>query len=595
MSLRNSLRSRLKFSDLAIAATAGGLVVMVLLAFSPSLENGFVNWDDNANFVNNHSFRGLGSRQIAWAWSNDLLGVYQPLAWMVFSAEYTWAKGLDPRVFHLASLMLHSAVTLAVFGLAIEILERLDPSKRPGIGQIGAVGLATAFFAVHPLRVEVVAWASCQPYLPSTLFSVLAIVAYLRGHPSNGPTRVRWLIMAWFASVAAMLFKAIAVPIPAVLLILDIVLLKRQWTGPSSRSVWLEKVLFSIPALIAMGGAVLAKDQVQSVVTIEGAGLIERFVQGAYGIAFCLAKSVSPTALAYHYPRPDRIDLGSPKFLAATLAVLGLTAEAIHRRKRRPGLLAAWAALLVVLAPTAGFVSLRQTLMADRYTYAGSICLVIPLAILFDRFRRPAIAWVAGLAILAGLVVMTRSQCRTWLDSERMWEHALSVGAGESWAIHNNLGVLRAQQNRLGEAWSHFSTANRSHPEVAEPITGLGGVLFRRGRFEEAAEHFRAAIRIDSKSPKIWNDLGMSLASDGQGDQALDAYSRAIALDPTFAQAQCNLGLALARLGRLDEAANRLRQALLLDPHLDEARRGLDTLQQQSSTQVTNYRRDGRI
>src|SRR4051794_38891476 len=81
----------------------GLIILAVLVAFAPVLGNGFVDWDDLDNFVNNPSFRGVGLSQAAWAWSTTILGVYQPLAWMAFGAESA-AWGLDPRGYHATSL-----------------------------------------------------------------------------------------------------------------------------------------------------------------------------------------------------------------------------------------------------------------------------------------------------------------------------------------------------------------------------------------------------------------------------------------------------------------------------------------------------------
>src|SRR5947209_11866986 len=167
------------------------LVLFVAVAFLPALGNGFVDWDDEANFLKNSQYRGLGWTQVRWAWGTFLLGVYQPLAWLLFEAQYALFR-LDPRGYHLASLLLHAADAVALYALAAALLVRCRPDPflhEPWARAVGA-GLATALFAVHPLRVEPVAWVSCQPYLPCALFAILAVLAYLRA-VGDGP-RPRW-------------------------------------------------------------------------------------------------------------------------------------------------------------------------------------------------------------------------------------------------------------------------------------------------------------------------------------------------------------------------------------------------------------------
>src|SRR5262249_42631508 len=227
------------------------LVLLVVAAFLPVLGNDFVNWDDQVNFLGNPDFRGLGWPQVRWAWTTFLLGVYQPLAWLLLEAQYV-VGGPDPRGYHLVSLLLHAANAVALYALTAALLARCRPHiflHGPWARALGA-GLAPALFAVHPLRVEAVAWASCQPYLPCALFSMLAVLAYLRAVDEGPSPRWGWLAASLALAAAAMLSKAVALSLPAVLVILDVYPLRRlgggpgRWLGPSARKVWLEKLPF---------------------------------------------------------------------------------------------------------------------------------------------------------------------------------------------------------------------------------------------------------------------------------------------------------------------------------------------------------------
>ncbi len=143
------------------------LALIVVYAFIPILANDFVDWDDHVNFLTNTHFRGLGAAQVRWAWTTTRLGVYQPLAWMLFEAQYVCCR-FDPRGYHLTSLLLQvaNAVVLYVLTVALLVRCRTDSCLESPWACFVSAGLATALFAVHPLRVEPVAWLSCQPYLP---------------------------------------------------------------------------------------------------------------------------------------------------------------------------------------------------------------------------------------------------------------------------------------------------------------------------------------------------------------------------------------------------------------------------------------------
>ena len=109
--------------DRRIWLVAIPLVLVVVAAFLPVLENGFVNWDDSGNFLENPHFRGLGGAQVKWAWSTFWIGVYQPLAWLLFEAQYVIWK-LDPRGYHLTSLLLHATNAVVLYVLTVTLLVR---------------------------------------------------------------------------------------------------------------------------------------------------------------------------------------------------------------------------------------------------------------------------------------------------------------------------------------------------------------------------------------------------------------------------------------------------------------------------------------
>jgi hypothetical protein len=162
---QNSGRRRqpLPGMDLRIRLVAVPLVLIA--AFIPTLSNGFVNWDDDKNFLENPYYRELGAAQWKWAWSTFWLGVYHPLAWLLFEVQYVFWK-LDPRGYHLTSVILHATNSVVLYVSTVTLLVRSRPDlllTSSWACSLGA-GLATALFAVHPLRVEAVAWASCQPY-----------------------------------------------------------------------------------------------------------------------------------------------------------------------------------------------------------------------------------------------------------------------------------------------------------------------------------------------------------------------------------------------------------------------------------------------
>ncbi len=513
------------------------LALLVLAAFLPALGNGFVDWDDELNFIKNAQYRGLGWAQVKWAWTTFLLGVYQPLAWLLFEVQYV-VFGLDPRGYHLTGLVLHAAAAVALYALTVALLVRCRPDLflyDPWARAVGA-GLATAMFAVHPLRVEAVAWASCQPYLPCALFAMLAVLAYLRAVGAGPSPRRGWLAASFGLFVAAMLSKAAAVSLPAVLVILDVYPLRRlgggpgRWLGPSARRVWLEKLPFVAMSLVFMALAVAAKADSRTLVPLGHDGVPGRIAQACYGAWFYLAKTVIPREIAAFYPLPGRIDWSAPPFLASIVATLAVSAGLFALRRRWPGLLAAWLSYLVLLAPSSGLVRIGPHLAADRYSYLSMAGLVVPVAaglgLAWASSRRArAVALLAVAAAIPALVLLTWGQCCVWHSSESLWSHALAHG-GESGTAHLNLGLALSRRGEVAAAKGHYAEAIRLDPEDFKAHINLGTIALDEGDIAAAEAHYAEAIRLDPGVVEPRINLGVILSRRGTSRRRRPITSR---------------------------------------------------------------------
>ena len=190
---------------------------------------------------------------------------------------------------------------------------------------------------------------------------------------------------SWLLFLLALLSKAVAVTLPAVLVILDIALLRRigpgNWTGPSSRRVWLEKMPFLALSVVFQVIAILAKQSNDSLASIRSYGVPAHVVQSCYGVAFYLARTAWPVGLAAYYPLPWPVErLWTTAYLWGIPLVVATTLIVISLRRRWPGLLACWVAFLIILSPNMGLMRIGNQIAADRYSYIASMSLVVPMA-----------------------------------------------------------------------------------------------------------------------------------------------------------------------------------------------------------------------
>ena len=228
------------------------IAVLTGAAFFPALENGFVDWDDEKTLLDNPNYRGLGWDQLRWMFTTFYMGHYQPLSWMTFGLDYLlW--GIDPFGYHLTNLLLHTANAVLFYFLTLRLLS-LPARAVPGEFALQvAAGFAALVFALHPLRVESVAWVTERRDVLSAFFLLWTILCYLRATAGaeGDSARWRWLSAAVIVYGLSLLSKAGGITLPVVLLVLDVYPLRRlgveagKWFGPAARQVWWEKVPFS--------------------------------------------------------------------------------------------------------------------------------------------------------------------------------------------------------------------------------------------------------------------------------------------------------------------------------------------------------------
>ena len=156
-----------------------GLVALItFVVFSPALRNGFVNWDDLETLVENQNFRGFTWSHLRWMFTTFHMGHYQPLSWLTFSLDYLlW--GMDAFGYHLTNILLHSANAVLFYFVTLRLLAIAAPISSAVVLKLAA-GFSALVFAIHPLRVESVAWATERRDVLSGFFLLLTVLSYLK-------------------------------------------------------------------------------------------------------------------------------------------------------------------------------------------------------------------------------------------------------------------------------------------------------------------------------------------------------------------------------------------------------------------------------
>ena len=503
-----SLESHDRLADWLIAVVIAQLVVV---AFSPALWAGFVLWDDDAYFLHNPYYRGLGPAQLRWMFT-VMSGHYMPLTWLTHGLDYVlW--GMRPAGYHAVNVGLHALAAVIAYFVARRVLAAAVGPVQAGALRAGAA-VAALIFAVHPLRVESVAWITERRDVLCGVFFLLAVLCYLRALDSGARRRWYWLAVALAA--LALASKAMAVTLPAVLLLLDVYPLGRFGPGRwLRRDVWLEKLPFALLSAAAAILAIVAQRSVGTLSDLRDVGIAERLGLAAYGLVFYVWKTLVPTGLAPLYETPYDGATLTPWFAASAVIVAAGAVALVRVRRRWPGVTAAGAAFVVLLLPVLGLLHFGLHIVADRNTYFAGLVLALLAGAAVLRVlhgvQSPMAARATGAAALVVIVllgVLTWRQSGVWRDSRTLWTHAVAVSPSS--VAHAKLGVLLDAEGRTEEAIGHFREAVRLRPDSAYAENNWGIALGNVWRFDEAVAHFEAAIRAEPTYAEAHRNLQLT-------------------------------------------------------------------------------------
>lgn len=569
-----------------------GIFLVACLAFWPALGGEF-NWDDDINLVSNLGYRGFGASQIRWMFTAPLMGHYMPVTWLSLAVNHAFGQ-MNPWGYHLASLLLHAANAVLVYLIARRLLAAALPHRVSPIVMSAGAGVAGLLFAVHPQRVESVAWISDRATVLCGTFYLLAVLSYLRAVATPGGRRGAWWGGASLvAFAAALLSKGMAMSLPITLLILDVYPLRRWRVG--GPRVLVEKTPYLVLALAGAAVAAVARSHGAEFTAYGNYGVASRIGLIAYSIWFYPLKLVWPADLSPLYEVPRQVSLLDPRFLIPLLGVLGVTAALIALRQRIPGALAAWVHSAAVVAPVSGVLHSGLQMVADRYSYLAQLGFVVlagyGLVRILElhgqgRVRRGAVM-VAGCGIvltIGALALLTWSQSFIWRDPETLWRWAVDVDplCGR---CHNNLGVAllhrRPDPPGLSESEEHLRQAVALRPEHALTHLNLGTVSLLRKRYVEAEAALREYRRLQPDAPDGAERLAVLYLVRGRSDEAVPLLLRARGLSPAASarndlaaavellsdgETLRYLGQALLEQGRAGDALLPLRRAVELHP-----------------------------
>jgi len=574
------------FSKLAICVA---LIAISWAVFGQTLGHGFVNYDDPLYVSENRQIQlGLSWQNIGWAFGHVHSHNWHPLTTMSHMLDCQMF-GLNPGWHHFINVLLHSASAVLLFLL----LEQTTLA-------VWRSAFVAAVFAVHPLRVESVAWISERKDVLSGFFFFLTLLAYV--HYARKPNLFRYAVTL-ILFVFGLLSKPMLVTLPAVLLLLDYWPLGR-WPGSKTYHGAAERQLLSgneqartvspsqhlnasgsgtvtrlvlekIPLFLLSIGSAIATLIAQRGGILQMAHLpfTWRIANAASVYLIYMVQMFWPVKLAVIYPHPGRLPLWETA--VAIVALIGFTAFLFGMRKQHRYLITGWLWYLIMLVPVLGLIQVGSQAHADRYTYLPQIGLYIGLVWAVSdllapwRHRREFCA-VAAPLIIALLAWRAWIQTGYWRDSERLWNRTLAV-TGQNDFAHFAFGEYLLNAGRLDAAIAQFKIVLASHPNEPDANFQMGYALMEKGDSDAAIGHFEQTLKIKSEDPDTETNLGNLLLQSGRTADAVEHYRVVVRRSPRSALGHYNLAVGLHRDRRFPEAILHYKAALEIDPKYPDA------------------------
>ena len=559
----------------------GLLLIVVTLAIFWQIRNYEFVWSDRSTIVEYSSPNrrapadGNAPRQGSGQLSNLLTrAVWATVAGLSENPTADAGRKPDPRPFHIANLMVHVLSVLVVFAI-LRLLIHDD----------WAAGSGALLFALHPLQVEPVAWASGMRELLCGLLSLVSLWQYVKyaslvavsapGQRASGVVNQKGLIhrqrfhgvLAILAFALALLADPAAIALPIVAWVIGYSLFKRA----------LRQSAFSLGACAALAVIFIGATQWGRFQNISaGSPVWQRPLIAADALAFYLYKLFVPFQLSVDYGRSPVVVAQRGWIYFTWLVPVAVGLLLWRSRRSAPYVVCAAGVFAASLLPFLGLFPFRfQTIstVADRYLYLAMLGPALALAWVVSRWQTKPVL-VACAVLLAALGLKSAFQARLWQNNMTLFSHALELNSN-SWVSHYNIGLSLAQKGALADAAQHYRAGLKIKPDYARARYALGNVLAAGGNFDEAIEQYRKVLSAGTRTADVYYYLGNVFAKLNRLTEAAEQYDQSLQLNPQNAAAHGSLGHILFRQRKLEDAMAHYRKALEIDPEAADVHYGL--------------------
>ncbi len=519
------------------------VLALTFLAFANAIGNDFVNWDDDTYLVKNPVIKDLSWEGIKRIFTVPIgeYNIYRPLIYLGYAVEYAlW--GLNPKGYHLTSILLHLACVFFTFRF-IKLLTN----------QVYVALFTALFFAIHPMRVESVTWILARVDPQYGLFFLLGLINYLYYRSKEQRSYLVYAFI-WFA--LSLLSKPSAVVFPVVLVLID------YW---QQRQLTARMIIEKVPFFLASLAFGLFTVKVQSGTAGDFSqffSLVDRFFIVCYALSFYIYTSLVPYPLSILNNLPNKVDGLLPTiYYFSPLVPLLVGALVFYFKNYRREIIFCLATFVVHLGLVIQIIPYGQAVVADRYTYLPHISLFLLLFWAMQEWgkHKPNLQGYFYTLIAATTLTfmgLTFFRNQIWRNSFALWSDAIAKNPNY-YLPYAARGNYHYERGNYAAALPDFEKAVSFEPKSSSVYSNMGLYYYNNRQYMTALKYFLIAIKFAHKDGEVFYNLGNTYYMLQDYAQAVKAYDKAILLIPTHPMAHqyrglCHLAMQNATQGCAD-------------------------------------------
>jgi tetratricopeptide (TPR) repeat protein len=564
------------------------IAVVTLIAFFPSLFDKLTNWDDRVYVNENLYITAFSWENLKWIFSNAYMGNYHPLSMISLAIDYQ-AGGLNPFVYHLTNVLLHTCNAVLVF-LVIYALT----------GKMNIAVVAGLLFGVHALHVESVSWVSERKDVLYAFFYLIALYYYIR-FSKKRERKWYWMSLGFF--VLSLLSKGQAVTLAVTVFLVDYF----QGKKLIDQKRLVDKIPYLILAVIFGIVAIRAQQGVAATEMAQTEGP-QRILFASYGFMMYIIKLILPVSLSAYYPYPDTTPGAELPviYYLAPIVMLAFVAALFFTYKRSKPVFFGLGFFLLNIFLLLQWLPVGGAIMADRYAYIPSIgyCFLFGFVV-FKKEYLPNVNIsyvIAGIYLLA-LGTLTFNRTQVWKNNFTLWGDVVEKHPTVHLAWYN-LGNAHTDTANYKDAIKYYDQAIRVVPLYYNAFINRANAKTKTNDFVGAIEDLNFVISHDStqvnayinramarrnlkdlkgalddyqvalgmkpKQPELYMSRGLVLFDLKDNEGAIKDFTRAIELNPAMLEAITNRAFVKKSMGKLEEAAGDYDLAIGIQPNNPE-------------------------